>query len=314
MERHLAESYAHCRELARTHGKSFYFASWALPAGRRRATYALYAFCRTADDLVDRAVDSPAEKVLADLQEMRRGVMAIFTEEAPEGGLWPALADTIWRYRIPAQPFMDLLSGVEMDLTVTRYADFAELGGYCHKVASVVGQMMCHVFGYRDVRALPYAEKMGLAMQLTNILRDVAEDLRLGRVYLPAEELAVFGLSERDLHEGVVDARFEAFMRFQIARARRLYAEAHAGIAMLSPLSRLTAHLMGRVYAGILTAIEARGYDVFTGRAHLTTRDKLRLMGRCLIQDLIPRPMPAEASHLSSDAPPLLTEESQPSP
>jgi phytoene synthase len=166
--------------------------------------------------------------------------------------------------------------------------------------------MMCYVFGYRDARALPYAEQMGLAMQLTNILRDVAEDLRLGRIYLPAEELAAFGLSEADLREGKLDGRFEDFMRFQIARARKLYAEAHAGVALLSPLSRLTAHLMGRVYAGILTAIERAGFDVFRGRAYLTTADKLRLSARCVVVDMRPRPM--------LSASPLLVEERVPTP
>lgn len=306
MDKRLAESYAHCRELARVNGKSFYFASHALPPARRRATYALYAFCRTADDLVDRAIASSATQIEDDLAEMRNGLAAIYAGSVPAGPLWPAMADTIRRYRIPPHPFFDLLDGVAMDLDCTRYATFDDLQVYCYKVASVVGLMMCYVFGYRNVRALPYAEKMGLAMQLTNILRDVAEDLRMGRIYLPAEELEAFGLSEQDLQEGRMDGRFEEFMRFQIARARGLYNEAHAGIAMLSPLSRLTAHLMGRVYAGILTAIEQQGYDVFKGRAYLTTGDKLRLTARCLFTDLVPRPMPA--------ASPLLAEERVPTP
>jgi Phytoene/squalene synthetase len=306
VEKRLSESYAFCRELARVNGKSFYFASHALPPGRRRATYALYAFCRTADDLVDRAIAGTADQIEADLADMRAGLAGIYAGKAPDGGLWPALADAIQRYRIPPHPFFDLLDGVAMDLSRTRYESYDELQVYCYKVASVVGLMMCYVFGYRDVRALPYAEKMGLAMQLTNILRDVAEDLRMGRIYLPTEELEAFGLSEQDLREGNLDGRFQDLMRFQIARARQLYAEAHAGIAMLSPLSRLTAHLMGRVYAGILTAIEQAGYDVFRGRAYLTTADKLRLSMRCVVVDLMPRPMASD--------PPLFAEERVPTP
>jgi phytoene synthase len=306
VEKRLVESYAVCRELARVNGKSFYFASHALPPGRRLATYALYAFCRTADDLVDRAVDEPREQVALALAEQVVTLSGVYRGEVPAHGIWPALADTIQRYRIPEEYLLALLEGVSMDLTATRYETFAELQGYCYKVASVVGLMMCHVFGYRDTRALAYAEKMGLAMQLTNILRDVAEDLRMGRVYLPAEELAIFGLSERDLQAGTMDGRFQDFMRFQIARARRLYAEAHAGIHLLSPLSRLTAHLMGRVYAGILTAIEQAGYDVFRRRVYLDTPEKLRLMARCVVRDLAPRLMAAP--------PRLMTEERLPTP
>lgn len=306
MERRLAESYAFCRELARANGKSFYFASYALPLGRRRATYALYAFCRTADDLVDRAIAMSSEGIVEDLAALRAGLSAVYAGETPEGKIWPAFADTVRRFRVPAQPFHDLLDGVSMDLERVRYACFEDLKAYCYKVASVVGIMMCHVFGYRDPQALPYAEKMGLAMQLTNILRDVAEDLRMGRIYLPEEELQIFGLSEQDLVEGNLDGRFQDFMGFQIARARRLYAEAHAGIHLLSPLSRLTAHLMGRVYAGILTAIEEAGYDVFRGRAYLTTGEKVRLMLRCVVQDLVPRP--------ASVSPVLLSEERVPTP
>lgn len=291
MERRLVESYAVCRELARVNGKSFYFASHALPPARRRATYALYAFCRTADDLVDRAQGESREQVALSLSRMLVTLSGIYRGEVPTEGIWPALADTVQRYRIPEGYLLDLLEGVSMDLAeAPRFATYEELHWYCYKVASVVGLMMCHVFGYRNARALAYAERMGLAMQLTNILRDVAEDLRMNRIYLPAEELAIFGLSEEDLREGNLDGRFQDFMRFQIARARQLYAEAHAGIDLLSPLSRLTAHLMGRVYAGILTAIEDAGYDVFRGRVYLTASDKLRLAARCMVTDLLPRP------------------------
>ena len=174
---------------------------------------------------------------------------------------------------------------MEMDLDVTRYADFNELDRYCYRVAGVVGLMMTHVFGYRSERCWSNALALGTAMQLTNILRDVAEDFRMGRVYLPQDELARFGVDERQLREGRVDDRFRSLMRFQVDRARRYYREAEAGIPdLIGDSSRLTVRVMGRVYGGILGAIERQGLDVFRARARVDTPRKLATLAACQLE------------------------------
>lgn len=292
MEAPLHASYDLARQLARQHGKSFYFASFFLPPARARAMFALYAFCRTADDLIDDRTGSVTE-TRTWVARMRSQLLAIYDGGPEPVGLFIALADTIRRYDIPREPFLELLEGVELDLDPRPYETYAQLASYCYKVASTVGLMLAHVFGFQDARALTEAARMGAAMQLTNILRDVGTDLGLGRVYLPTEDLEAFGLTTEDLIDHVVDERFVALMQFEIARARALYEEAHAGIRFLDhPLSRLTAHLMGRIYGGILDAIEAQGYDVYAGRAHVSTAAKLRIAGATLLE-VVRRYVPA---------------------
>jgi phytoene synthase len=187
-----------------------------------------------------------------------------------------ALVDCIRRYRIPEQPFQELISGMEMDLTKRRYATWAELDTYCYRVAGVVGLMMAPVLGSTDERALGHAADMGRAMQLTNILRDVREDLEMGRVYLPASELAAFGLDEASLRRGVVDDRWRGFMRWQIARARAFYARAFHGLRYLDRNGQQVVRLMGGIYGEILRVIEERDYDVFRGRAYVPGGRKLK--------------------------------------
>lgn len=290
MNAQLARSYAACRELTRRHGKSFYLASFTLPKPQRLALYALYAFCRNADDLVDEGAARSPETIRFALDGMRSRLLGLYAGDRPAEGLYLALGDAIARYRIPPTPFLELLDGVAMDLERRRYRTYAELEVYCYKVASVVGLMLCHVFGNADERAQHYAAAMGKAMQLTNILRDVGEDYRMGRVYLPQEELEAFGYGEADLARQVVDERFVALMTFQIERARQLYAYAFDGLQRLdNPRSWLTARLMGRLYAGILEAIELGGYDVHARRATVATPRRLRLLAACVLETYRPR-------------------------
>jgi phytoene synthase len=187
-----------------------------------------------------------------------------------------AFAHTVRACSIPRVYFDELAEGCRMDFTIRRYATWKALEHYCYRVAGVVGLMMCRVFGLKDERALEQAVQMGNAMQLTNILRDVAEDWDRGRLYLPADDLARFGLNESAIAERRCDAAFVSMMRFQIERARALYAQAAIGLRQLpDDGSRLTACVMAVVYAGILRAIERQDCNVFAGRAHLTTRQKL---------------------------------------
>ncbi|MCE9672188.1 phytoene/squalene synthase family protein [Myxococcus stipitatus] len=302
------------KRVTRHHAKSFFFASYLLFGQRRRSAFALYAFCRRLDDLVDDTSEA-AGALSVRLAKARRMVAELYvpmpelasrelgppagrlTGEAArspwDAGEFAALEHTVRHYRIPEQPFQDLISGMEMDLTKHRYQTWAELDLYCYRVAGVVGLMLTPVLGFSDEAASRPAADLGRAMQLTNILRDVREDLERGRVYLPAEELAAFGLSEEDLRRGQVDARWREFMRFQVARSRAYYAKAAAGVRYLTGFgSQRMVRLMGAIYGDILRDIEARGYDVFSARAHVPTRRKLELAGAAFFRPRSVLPAP----------------------
>ncbi|MBZ4407497.1 phytoene/squalene synthase family protein [Myxococcus sp. MISCRS1] len=302
------------RRVTRHHAKSFFFASYLLFGQRRKAAFALYAFCRRLDDLVDEA-GPDGEELAVRLDRARRMVAELYVpmpelasrELGPpndrvagvaarspwDAGEFAALAHTVRLYRIPEQPFQDLISGMEMDLTKNRYETWEELDLYCYRVAGVVGLMLTPVLGCSDVSALQPAADLGRGMQLTNILRDVREDLERGRVYLPARELAHFGLSEEDLHRGKVDARWRDFMRFQVARARVYYARAAQGVPSLTGFgSQRMVRLMGAIYGDILREIEVRDYDVFSSRAFVPTGRKLSLAAATFLRPMSVLPAP----------------------
>jgi phytoene synthase len=268
----LRTAYAHCDQITRVHSRTFYLASGLLPKEKRRAARALYAFCRMTDNIIDS--DQDAETRRRELELWRRQVMfpSPFTKEA----VVLAWADTQARFHIPHGYAQQLIDGVARDLTQTRYATFDELAEYAYGVASTVGLMAMHITGYRDDGAVPYAVKLGVALQLTNILRDISEDFNNGRIYLPQDELAAHGLSADDLQAGIVDDRWRKFMRFQIERNRRLYAEAQHGIALLDTDGRFAIAAAASLYRAILDDIEAHDYNVFTRRAHVTLGGKLR--------------------------------------
>lgn len=269
---HHRRAYAHCKTVTKEHSRTFFMASSLMPRAQRRAIRALYAFCRVSDDLVDRETDGREAK----LRDWRQHSLSRQPQiDDPVALAW---ADTRARYQVPRQYAEQLLAGVARDLTQNRYETFADLADYCYAVASTVGLMSMHVVGYSGKEAIPYAVKLGVALQLTNILRDVGEDWRNGRLYLPQDELTDFGLTESDIENGVVDERWRAFMRFQIDRARRLYAEALPGVAMLGKNGRFAVGAAAELYRAILDDIEANDYDVFTRRAHVSDRKKLALL------------------------------------
>ncbi len=290
----LDRAYAYCAALTAAASHTFFLASGLLPPEKRRAVRALYAFCRRSDDIVDRAgqigADSPTTLALCrqSLDGVDRAarhadrVLAAWRQRAlapvppPDDLVAVAWADARYRYRIPLCYTNQLLDGIERDLHQARYATFADLAAYAYGVASTVGLMSMHIIGFAGPEAIPYAVKLGVALQLTNILRDVGEDWRAGRVYLPRAELAAFGLAEADLVRGQVDARWRAFMRFQIERTRRLYAEAWPGIALLHRDGRLAIAAAGAFYREILADIEKHDFDVFHRRAHVSNWGKLR--------------------------------------
>ena len=266
---------AQCRQIVRTHARTFWLASHFLPSEKRRAAYALYAFCRVADDLVDLSASTSPGDVAGRLAEYQRRLHDAL-EGRPDGAVFRELLRAVRQHDIPPAVLHELLEGVGSDCTPSSYATWPELYGYCEGVASTVGEMCTSVFGViggEDVRrrAVTHARVLGVAMQLTNILRDVGEDARNGRCYLPEEDLAAFGLSREDVLRGVhsTDTRWQKLMTFQIARARSLYACAMPGIALLAPDSQRCASACAVGYAGILGAIESIGYDTFATRARL---------------------------------------------
>ncbi len=269
-------AYAYCRQTTRHHAKSFYFCARFLPLVKRRAIYAMYALCRHIDDEVDEAAVADEAGARAAVERWRAELEAVYRGGAARSPVLVAWRDMLERYPIRQELPLELMRGVLMDTYQKRYASWAELRVYCYRVASVVGLMSSEIFGYTRPETLRYAEALGLAMQLTNILRDVGEDLRIGRVYLPQDELRRFGVTEAGLREGKVDGAFRALMMFQIERARELYAEAERGIPLLAPDTRFTVLLAARLYARILEEIERADYDVFTRRAHLSFAQKIR--------------------------------------
>jgi len=265
----LRDAYAYCDAVTAKHSRSFHMASALLPLEKRRAVRALYAFCRITDDIVDCQQGEVQEK----LDEWR---FHAFSNHPPVDDLVAlAWADTRLRYQIPLRYAEQLVEGVSRDMVQDRYTTFEDLATYSYSVASTVGLMSMHIIGFAGAEAVRYAIKLGLALQMTNILRDVGEDWRRGRVYLPQEELAEFGLSEADIAAGMVTDTWRSFMRFQIERNRQLYAEAWPGIAMLHKDGRFAIAAAAGLYKGILDAIENNDYDVFNQRAYIGTWGKL---------------------------------------
>jgi 15-cis-phytoene synthase len=237
---------------------NFYYSFLVLPGEKRRAIIAVWDFCRAVDD----AVDEPGEggDVQASLAFWRGEVARVFDGGQAESAQGRALAPLVARFDLPRAPFEDLIEGVGMDACPRRYATFDELRGYCYRVASTVGLICVEIFGYRNPRARDYAVELGIALQLTNILRDVPVDLARGRLYLPLEDLEAFGCSEEDLRQ----ERTVALLRHQGRRAHEYYARARAVLPREDARRLVAAEIMAAIYRAILSRIEARGYDVFS--------------------------------------------------
>lgn len=279
----IARSYAAAERVTAAWARSFYFASKFLPDDKRRAIFAVYDYCRHADNLVDHRGDRPAGLVRTELAALGALLRRMHRGERPDDERWLALWDTLGRYRIPLDPLLELLEGVSLDLDPVEVQEFAELEHYCRLVAGGVGLMLGPILGAAHEGFSASGVRLGVAMQLTNVLRDIGEDLDGGRVYLPAAELAHFGLTRADLEQRRVTPPFRALMRFQIERARS-YFEGGGRVVRLFPSdgSRLTVRLLQQTYAGILDAIERLDYDVFRTRAYVSASRKLVILGRAM--------------------------------
>jgi phytoene synthase len=262
----------YCQQKAAASGSSFYYSFLFLPAERRRAITALYAFCREVDDVVD-GVSDP-QLAATRLAWWRHEIARLFAGDAQHPvtrALQPALAP----YGITAERLNEIIDGMEMDIAQTRYLDFAALERYCYHVAGVVGLLAAGIFGYTDARTLEYAKSLGTAFQLTNIIRDVGEDARKNRIYLPMEDLRRFGVAAADLIEARYSAGFGALMAFEAERARAYYARAMAALPAADRRAQRPGLIMAAIYATLLAEIERDGFRVLTQRTSLTPLRKL---------------------------------------
>ena len=284
----LQQAFARAKALHRHHGKSYFFATQLFPRDLRDATYALYAFFRVPDEIVDNSPqDTPEQrrgveqKLNAWLADWRRAYEAGESDDA----ILHVTAHTFRRHNIPFHLSEDFLRAMIQDVHQTRYETYTDLEHYMWGSAAVVGVMMSYVIGFQEQSTLEYAPKLGYAMQLTNFLRDIEEDWDLrGRVYMPQDELRQFGLSDSDIAERRFSPQFSEFMQWQTARAHRLYDEANMGIPLLEPRGRAAVRVAGVLYRAILDKLEAQEWNPFAGRAKTNLGEKVLLAGRALRQ------------------------------
>ncbi len=275
-------SYDYCRKIAKSHARNFYYSFIVLPPERKRAMCAVYAFMRYCDDIVDEDTGKSDRKTR--LNSCRKALDIAYGETTAKGtDLLPAFADTVRRFEIPRTYFDAIIDGAEMDLTITRYPTFDDLYRYCYRVASAVGLVCIHIFGFQGKEAERYAESCGIAFQLTNILRDIREDAGMGRVYLPQEDLEAFGYSEEHIRGAVFNKEFRRLMVFQVERARGYYEAALPLLPLVQSSSRACLAAMIGIYRACLEEIPRRQYDVYAGRVGLSAWKKLAITARALI-------------------------------
>jgi phytoene synthase len=272
----------YCQQKAAASGSSFYYSFLFLPPERRQAITALYAFCREVDDVVDECAD--AQLARTKLAWWRAELAALY-EGRPSHPVTIALATATARFSLPQEQLAEIIDGMEMDLGQNRYADFNALHLYCYRVASVVGLLAAEIFGYQDRHTLKYAHDLGLAFQLTNIIRDVGEDARRGRIYLPLDELQQFGVKEEDLTGARYSDNFRRLMEFQIGRAEKYYAQAFAQLPRKDRRAQRPGLMMAAIYRALLDEIRRDGCRVLDRRMALTPLRKLWIAWRTWVKE-----------------------------
>lgn len=279
----LALSYEYAVDVARARAKNFYYAFLVLPEQKRLAMCAVYAFMRECDDLSDEA-GATRER----LAQWRGQLDAALAGETGTHKVWPAFVDVMRRYEIPARYAHEMMDGVSSDLDPRHVETFDDLYRYCYLVASVVGLTTIHIFGFRDRRALLLAERCGIAFQLTNIIRDVGEDARAGRLYLPAEDLRRFEVTPEALSAGETTDAVRQLLAFEGKRARAYYDDARPLIGMMDEDSRPALWALIEIYSRLLSRIQERHYDVLPGKIQLTTAEKLGVLGHAWVKQRLP--------------------------
>ena len=286
----LRASYAECKRLNSLHGKTYYLATLLLPPAKRPFVHALYGFARYADEIVDDLASTLSPQEKADvLRTWSSGVLSDLSTGKSNDAVGAALVDTVSRFNIPHQHFVDFLHSMEMDLTVSTYANYEALSEYVYGSAAVIGLEMVPILGALSDDAYESAKKLGIAFQLANFIRDVGEDLDRGRIYLPLDELAAHGVTEEMLYKRVLTPEIIAALKFQIARVRQLQTEAAPGIDLLHATSRPCIRAASELYCGIVDEVEAIGYDIFNKRAKTSTARRIRVAGKAYLQALSAR-------------------------
>ncbi|MFM6941474.1 MAG: phytoene/squalene synthase family protein [Candidatus Planktophila sp.] len=286
----LQQSYDECKRLNALHGKTYYLATLLLPKKKRPPVHALYGFARFADEIVDDLASTLAPEEKADaLRTWGKSVLDDLRSGSSDDLIGRALVDTVNTYTIPLEYFEAFMTSMEMDLTVTRYNNYDELMTYVYGSAVVIGLEMLPILGYSEPRAIEAATALGTAFQLANFIRDIGEDIDRGRIYMPLDELARFGVTEEMLLQRRMTPEIVEAIKFQIDRVRQLQATAEAGIKYLDPISRPCIRAASELYCGIVDEIEANGYDVFTKRATTSQWRRLRVAGIAFIQTLFAR-------------------------
>jgi len=286
----LKQSYDECKRLNSLHGKTYYLATLLLPQNKRPYVHALYGFARYADEIVDDLASTLSPQEKADvLRTWSSGVLADLKAGTSTDHIGRALVDTAKKFNIPHQHFVDFLHSMEMDLTVAEYRTYEDLLEYVYGSAAVIGLEMVPILGYSNEAAFDAAQKLGIAFQLANFIRDVGEDLDRGRVYLPLDELEKFGVDRAMLERRVLTPEIVEALKFQIARVRTLQSEAAVGIGYLDKESRPCIRAASELYCGIVDEVEAIGYDIFNKRAKTSTSRRARVAGLAYIQTLAAR-------------------------
>jgi phytoene synthase len=285
---------AYCKKLTTRSKSNFYYAFLFLPRERREALEAVYAYCRLVDDVVDE--DVPAQQKLDGIAHWRKELDAVYGDATPTHPVSERLRAAVQRFGIRREDMEAVIDGCAMDIDKTRYESWDELRLYCYRVASAVGLMCVEIFGYTPAHqeaVRRYAVDLGIALQLTNILRDVAEDAQRGRIYLPADELKSYGVTAADLTDGRRSQAFVRMMQYQAARARSHYLRARASLSSYERSKLVIAEIMGDIYYALLERIEARDFDVFGAKTTVSRRDKMRIalgnFARAQIHQLIAR-------------------------
>ena len=271
-------AFEYARKITAHYSKSFYFSTQMLPKERRWATFALYGFCRHCDNLIDTPRQRTETEILREIQRLTEELQIAYNTGESQDPIIRVFILVAKTYGIPIAYPLDLLNGVAMDVQQTRYKTFDELSLFCYRVAAVVGLMMTHVLGYKDERAFSYAKQLGIAMQLTNILRDIKEDKEMGRIYLPHADLAQFGVTEQDILKEKMTSELKALIKFQIERADQYYTEAIPGISLLKTESQYAIYSAARIYRGILRKIEECDYNPFLNRVFVPSTQKIGIL------------------------------------
>jgi phytoene synthase len=266
------------RSLTAHHAKSFYFSASLLPKQKRWATYALYGFCRFVDNLIDNPRDRSSKEILHELDFLEREIEISYRTGESEHPIIKPFISVARHYQIPKDHPLELIEGVRMDTFKDRYESFDELYLFAYRVAGVVGLMMAPLLGFKDPKTLEHAEKLGIAMQLTNILRDIKEDKEMNRIYLPLDELQQFNLTPKDILSERMSAKFRNFIKFQIDRAHQFYNEADRGIKMLDRDAQFAIYSASKIYRSILRKIELHNYNPFLGRVYVPQCKKARIV------------------------------------